>query len=54
MDCISLLYMLGVSIDIFGPQGEIWFFGLVRRPPCKLAMAVGRDGKKNKEKKRGA
>ena len=25
--------MLGVSINIFGPHGEIWIFGLVRRPP---------------------
>ena len=25
--------MLGVSINIFGPQGEIWIFGLVRQPP---------------------
>ena len=25
--------MLGVSINILGPRGEIWIFGLVRQPP---------------------
>ena len=25
--------MLGVSINMFGPQGEIWIFGLLRWPP---------------------